>query len=184
MGVPMKRIDLRAIPDTGEHHRVRIDPGDWGSAVEGGGAVTPVGPVDLEADIQRAGRKIILDGHLQGRIQVRCDRCLKPFEREVDSRFRAFLALPKEVGTEAEVELEDEDLEVEFTPEEEIDLLDLAREQLLLEQPMKNLCREDCKGLCAGCGADLNEGACGCASDRGHPAFQKLRALKPKGEQD
>jgi uncharacterized protein len=173
----MKRIDLRTIPETGEHHRYRVELEDWRLVEEEEDPVTPVGPMELEADIQRADRKILLDGRVQGRIRVRCDRCLKPFEREADSRFRAFLMLPRELGAEAEVELGDEDLEVEFTPGEEIDVPELVREQLLLDQPMKNLCKEGCKGLCAGCGADLNEGACDCASDRGHPAFRKLREL-------
>ncbi|MCF8062775.1 MAG: DUF177 domain-containing protein [Deltaproteobacteria bacterium] len=180
----MKRIDLTAIPETGQHYRFRIDPEDWRPVEEEEGAVAPAGPMEFEAEIQRAGRRMILNGHLQGRIRVRCDRCLKRFERDVDTRFRTFLALPKEMGAEAEIELGDEDLEVEFTPEEEIDALDLVREQLLLEQPMKNLCSESCKGLCSSCGADLNEGACSCSSDQGHPAFRKLEALKIKGEQD
>lgn len=173
----MKRIDLRTIPDTGGHHRFRIDPEDWRPVEEEGDPVAPVGPMEFEADIQRAGRKIILDGRVQGRIRVRCDRCLKPFERDVDSRFRTFLILPKDVDTEAEIELEDEDLEVAFTPGEEIDVPELLREQLLLDLPMKNLCREGCKGLCARCGVDLNEGTCDCASEHGHPAFRKLREL-------
>ncbi len=180
----MKRIDLRTIPETGEHHRFRIDPEDWRPVEEEEDPVAPVGPMAFEAGIQRAGRKINLDGRVQGRIRVRCDRCLTAFERDVDSRFRTFLILPKDVDTEAEVELEDEDLEVEITPGEEIDVPELLRKQLLLDLPMKSLCREDCKGLCAGCGADLNEGACDCASEPGHPAFRKLQALTLKGEQE
>jgi uncharacterized protein len=180
----VKRIDLRSIPESGEHRRFRIEPEEWRPADEEEEGVAPAGPMEFEAHIQRTGRKILLDGSLHGRVRVRCDRCLELFERDVDSRFRTFLMLPADLGTEDEVELEDEDMEVEFTTGEEIDVLDLVREQLLLEQPMKVLCREGCEGLCARCGADLNEGPCGCVSDRGHPAFRKLQALKDQGEQE
>ena len=180
----MKRIDLRTIPETGQHVHVRFEPGEWQPDEGEDGIVSLAGPLAFEADIQRTGSRFLLNGALQGRVQVRCDRCLETFERDVDARFRTFLALPRGEGREEEVELEEQDLEVDFTTGEEIDLLELVREQVLLELPMKRLCSDDCKGLCPVCGKDLNRGACGCPSETGHPAFQKLKALKPEGEQD
>ena len=53
---------------------------------------------------------------------------------------------------------------------EEIDLSPLLRERLLLALPTLPLCRDDCRGLCARCGADLNAGPCGCAARRGRSA--------------
>ncbi|MFR1639226.1 MAG: YceD family protein [Eggerthellaceae bacterium] len=46
-----------------------------------------------------------------------------------------------------------------------IDLEPLVKAALLLEFPLVPLCDEDCKGLCASCGANLNEGPCECAPD-------------------
>lgn len=180
----MKTIDLETIPETGKHQRFRMEPEEWRPMEETDGVVELAGPLTLEADIQRAGSRILLKGHLQGDVRIRCDRCLDTFDRHVDNRFQTFFSLPKEDGTDEEIELEEEDLDVAFTQGEELDVLGLIREQVLLEQPMKRLCSEACKGLCARCGKNLNEGPCGCTSRSGHPAFQQLETLKNKGEQD
>jgi uncharacterized protein len=59
--------------------------------------------------------------------------------------------------------MEEEDFVViPATGEARYDLFPRVREELILDMPIKLLCREDCKGLCSKCGADLNEGACGC----------------------
>ena len=50
-----------------------------------------------------------------------------------------------------------------FTPFQ-VDLTKAVTDRILLDLPMAFLCREDCKGLCPVCGADLNEGDCGCQS--------------------
>ena len=60
----------------------------------------------------------------------------------------------------------------------ESDLLDITepvRESLLLAVPLQALCREDCRGLCPVCGADRNEGDCGCDTTSVDP---RLAALK------
>ena len=49
-------------------------------------------------------------------------------------------------------------------------------EQVLLELPMKALCRDDCRGLCPTCGADLNAGPCGCREE-GDERLAKLKSL-------
>ena len=46
-----------------------------------------------------------------------------------------------------------------------VDLRPALREQWLLAVPGFALCREDCKGLCLRCGADLNQGPCNCEPD-------------------
>ena len=59
----------------------------------------------------------------------------------------------------------------------ELDLTEAVREQLLLQVPAYVLCREACAGLCPRCGADRNDGECGCAPpDEGSPwaALKKL----------
>ncbi len=59
-----------------------------------------------------------------------------------------------------------------------LDLLDVLREEMWLAWEQHVLCRPDCRGLCAACGHNLNEGACGCARvDEDHP-FAVLRQLK------
>ena len=67
----------------------------------------------------------------------------------------------------------------------EDDLLDLsawARDAIALELPEKILCREDCAGLCAGCGANLNEEACRCGPPAPDPRFEKLAEMRERLE--
>ena len=59
-----------------------------------------------------------------------------------------------------------------------IDLLELAREQIILSLPEKPLCDEECKGLCTSCGADLNEETCTCEPEPADPRMAVLAGLK------
>jgi uncharacterized protein len=69
--------------------------------------------------------------------------------------------------------------EDEFYPivDDTIDLGPLARDAIVLELPMATLCREDCAGLCPQCGADRNEGPCGCLAPR-DPRWANLDVLR------
>ncbi len=61
--------------------------------------------------------------------------------------------------------------------DDELDLAPLARDAIVLELPMAPLCRPDCAGLCPRCGANLNEGACGCVAPR-DPRWANLDVLR------
>ncbi len=56
-------------------------------------------------------------------------------------------------------------------------LAELATADILLELPTSVLCVESCKGLCPVCGANLNEGDCGCDRSQRDPRLDKLREL-------
>ena len=75
-----------------------------------------------------------------------------------------------EMSTEAEREVEDDDLETSYYRDDQIDLNELLREQFYLALPMKPLCREDCKGLCPQCGTNLNTGDVRLRAGVGGPA--------------
>ncbi len=65
--------------------------------------------------------------------------------------------------------------------EGELDTADIISAQVIEVVSGKPLCKESCKGLCHGCGKDLNEGACDCASpDDIDKRFAKLKGLKLK----
>ena len=114
------------------------------------------GPIDdlfVTGSEVPAGAEVEVDVLLEpvGRsIQALCARCLKPVAGSV-------LARVLEV-------FEDEPVDGETYPlsHSRIDLEPLAREAVVLELPEAPLCEEDCRGLCAQCGADLNEAACPC----------------------
>jgi uncharacterized protein len=61
---------------------------------------------------------------------------------------------------------------------DEVDLTDAVREQVLLRVPQYVLCREDCRGLCPKCGADLNAAPCDCAPDEPVSPWSALNKIK------
>ena len=71
----------------------------------------------------------------------------------------------------------EENDELILVENDRLDLKELVLSDLLLNLPMKHLCREDCKGLCPKCGANLNEGECGCNRKPVDPRFAALRDL-------
>ena len=105
--------------------------------------------VDL-SDLEFYGRKPIVRPVLA---QV-CDRCGKEFSREKVVALDMLLA--------DELEQEDSEDEIFLLDGNELDLDELVTTAFVLAMDTKNLCSEDCKGLCAKCGADLNLGPCGC----------------------
>jgi uncharacterized protein len=58
-----------------------------------------------------------------------------------------------------------------------IDLAPLVREYMLLDIPMKPLCRPDCKGLCPVCGQNLNDSTCQHQVDEIDPRLSVLKEL-------
>jgi uncharacterized protein len=129
-------------------------------------------------EIYRAGEKFVLNGELYGGLRVMCDRCLKPYSKDLRTDFKVFLSLPSANDDKSEIELVEEDMEVEFITGEEIDLDEIIREQIYLSLPLKSLCSESCLGLCPNCGTDLNEANCQCFREQGHPGLLKLKNLK------
>jgi uncharacterized protein len=101
-----------------------------------------------------------------------CRRCLKPLSGELRCEVREVYR------QRAEGELPDEDEETYPLVGEQLDLQPLVRDALLLELPIAPLCREDCQGLCSRCGADLNDGPCGCEEIAGDPRWGVLDDLR------
>ncbi len=110
------------------------------------------GPHAEGAVVNTAGA-LTLTGDLTARMTCVCDRCGKTYETEK----RMALSLP------LAADLTDEENPDIFPIEnDEIDLDEILETSFLLDMDAKYLCREDCKGLCPNCGADLNLGPCGC----------------------
>jgi DUF177 domain-containing protein len=135
-------------------------------------------PVELSMDLQRAGRDAFrVAGHARTRIEMACSRCLEPFEIPIDAAFDLRYVPQTENAGEGEREIAEEDLATAFYREGLLDVGELLREQFQLALPMKPLCSEDCRGLCAVCGADQNRAACDCAPRWEDPRLAPLKGL-------
>jgi len=132
-------------------------------------------PVELAFTVHKDKDKFRLVGRAKTVLELPCSRCLEPYRLPVDAPFDLRFLPASDEGKESEREVEEDDLETSFYRDDEIDLNELLREQFYLALPMKPLCRDDCKGLCAQCGTNQNTGTCDCA-----PAWEdpRLAALK------
>jgi uncharacterized protein len=102
-----------------------------------------------------------------------------PVDIEVDLTYVPHPDAAASAGTD-EVELNDEDLTTAYYRDDVLDLADMLREQFYLAMPMRPLCRDTCRGLCAHCGANLNIDTCGCQSEWQDPRLAGLRTLIDK----
>jgi uncharacterized protein len=171
-------IDLQTISEDAEFDEV-LEEGWWQPAPGDDQILGLDGPLRVTVKVSKAADKFLVKGTIRGVIRIRCDRCLEPFPRKVESDFHVYLVAPKEGSEQDEIELLDEDLEVDFVKGNGVDLNDMVREQIYLSLPMTSICRESCRGLCPLCGVNLNETSCTCRKAGGHPAFANLRL---KGE--
>ena len=100
-----------------------------------------------------------------------CARCLVPVSES------KLIVFEKTVVSD-NVELQNEDNDDYIIAKDGyIDVDETLIEQILLELPIKHLCKEDCKGLCPKCGADLNTSTCSCDTSDPDPRFDVLRKL-------
>ena len=144
-----------------------------------------VSPVHLSMDIEKSGKDAYkVTGRAAGRLELECGRCLDPFQVPIDSAFELrYVPQPSDVEDEAEREIGEDDLTTSFYREGTLDVIELLREQFQLALPMKPLCAQACRGLCAHCGANLNRTECGCKLTWEDPRLAPLKGLlKPEKE--
>ena len=109
------------------------------------GAV-PEGDIRYDFKASMAGQDLLVRGTVEVPVRAECARCLADIRRTI--------------------RVEDVCIMVENCPDREVDITPQVCEELLLAMPVRFLCSEECKGLCPGCGADLNREKCRCGSKR------------------
>ena len=151
-----------------------------------------LGPLAVSLDLTNIEGLVAVTGVLEGTIIRECVRCLKGYEDLLAFSVRAaFVPEPKSSPRhpkrvdprKARAEV------VEAEPEEEpddqyqyqgnqLELAPMLREHVILSAPMQPLCNNDCLGLCAQCGKNLNEGPCHCAVEPPIPTFRVVQSMK------
>jgi len=132
----------------------------------------PSTPVHVVGRLSAAGGdRYYFSGHLEGEVASECRRCLTDVTMSVAEDVQLLFV---EADTEG---ADDPDVFVVDPNAYELDLRPALREQWLLAVPAFAECRDDCKGLCPTCGADLNAGACECApaTDSRWETLRKVR---------
>ena len=100
--------------------------------------------------------KALIEGEAELVFDMYCDRCLKPVENKLVLHFS------RNVTSDSEDAFSDEDDERSFMEGDKLVVEDLLNNEIMINWPMKVLCKPDCKGICPKCGKDLNTGDCGC----------------------
>jgi uncharacterized protein len=153
------------------------------------------GTLAVGLDLRAIERTIYVTGVVEGEAVRQCVRCLKNFDDPMAFSLRvAYEREAKAATTIAkrddprkrkavpplEVEVEEPNDDLYYFLGDHLELAPMLREQVILASPMHPLCSEECLGLCAHCGKDLNESPCRCVDEPTGGPFQVLRTIQEK----
>lgn len=138
------------------------------SSVEFAGVFPLKKPVKLIGSVFSRASIVRLSAKLSYTYEAPCDRC------GTDAARDCILNIEKSLAASLEGEESDD---IILIPDMKLDLDELIYTEVVVSLPMKHLCREDCKGICAKCGKNLNEGKCGCPEKEIDPRLSALADL-------
>ena len=167
----MLSFDIRSLTE----HAVTVDdmlsPDDpvWQE-----GDTRPSTPLHVRGRLSAAGPgQFYWHGSIEGDVALECSRCLVDTSAHVADEAHVIFADPGNDDLEG-----DPDVFLLDERSDELDLRPALREQWLLNVPGYALCREDCKGLCPTCGAELNLDTCQCNSTSADSRWDALRKVQ------
>ncbi len=135
------KIDVRQIPETGLALSEEFSSKDLDLDTD---IIKFLNPIKAKAVVSKSYGAVKVLLTLNSLINISCGCCLreekKDFKREIEFNYAVDKSDPM------------------------IDLDSDIREEIILDYPIKPLCKVDCKGLCLKCGANLNEGGCNCGT--------------------
>jgi uncharacterized protein len=142
-----------------------------------------------EVKVTKLRDGVLVQGDVEARVNLECSRCLERFDLAVDAGLEEQFQPTIDVETGAPIRrdaAEESEGIFEIDANHMMDLGEPVRQALLVALPMKPLCREDCKGICPQCGANLNEIDCGHTDEQEDHRWDVLRELDladfPTGE--
>jgi DUF177 domain-containing protein len=151
----IKLTDVLAYDNKVIQTKAKLDMDSFDSRL---GSFDIVEKSDVELTITHPGKKnITIDAKTDLTVLIPCDRCLEPVKTRfhIDVTKDVDLALVEEDRIN---ELDEKDYIIGYN----LDVDKLIYGEILLNWPMKILCKESCEGICNSCGANLNLGECGC----------------------
>ncbi len=115
-------------------------------------------PVKGHVRLTRTPKGVLADADVHGNVDLECGRCLTLYAQPVAFDFSEEFYQTVVVNTGAKLPPPDEEDAFLIDETHKLDLAVAMREYLLLNLPPAPRCKEDCKGLCSICGANLNDG--------------------------
>jgi uncharacterized protein len=159
------KINVFLIPEEGQHF-VFSEGDAWfkGCFKEGETPDFSLDKVDISCLITKTSGTVFVKGSFSASIDICCSRCLENTKLSIGSDF-AYTLIPAKTEISEDQELKAEELEISYYQGDFIDLAPIICEQIILQIPIKALCKEDCRGLCQYCGTNLNVLSCKCKPD-------------------
>jgi uncharacterized protein len=163
----------------------QLAPGtiDLGQELRQSGVLNTTGRAELLEE-HRGGKDLVEDirilGSFSTTVEISCARCVEPVPTKVGGDFDL---LYRPLGVDAgadERSISEAETEIGYYTGDGIQLNDVLREQILLALPVKVVCRENCQGICAGCGRNLNVDRCICEEHPADPRWSALADIKSK----
>ncbi len=133
------KIVIRSIPAKGLELNETLEPSVIGLSADD---IRALSPLLVKGSVSRVGDTVVAHTEVTSHYMMECARCLR----------------------EVAIDREDE-FDFDYRIEEGMESIDLGediRQEVLMRMPLRVLCRQDCKGICLGCGVDLNVEQCKC----------------------
>ena len=173
LGHAMK-LSLLSIPAGGQNFEHRYAPDELDVSAH---AFTLSESAHISGRIKPSGKDFHVTGELKAAVAITCDRCLRDLFIPVHETFKlVYVPADEARSSHGEREVNAQELDFVYLEGDELDVDQLIRDQLELALPTRILCRDNCRGLCAQCGADLNDTTCQCAAPV-DPRWQALADL-------
>jgi uncharacterized protein len=134
-------------------------------------------PVTYELTVRKTGDVVGIKGPIGCTLTLICSKCLEGFVFPVEAFLDIELVPRTLMPSASEVELKGDDLDVEYYEGDEIEVEPFVFEEIMLSIPIKPVCREECRGLCEGCGANRNNEQCRCVETAQSILGEKLKSF-------
>ena len=180
MFISLQELELKTVEFS---EQFAPDTLDLGKELRQSGVLNTEGRAELLEE-HRGGRDVVEDirvlGSFTTTIEVPCARCIEPVPTKVGGDFDL---LYRPLGVDAgqdERSISEAETEIGYYSGEGIQLHDVLREQILLALPLRTVCNEACRGICARCGKNLNVELCACGEEPSDPRWAALADIKNK----
>jgi uncharacterized protein len=144
-------------------------------------AFSPAETFSLAGDLFASGSEIFFRGSLRAEFQIPCGRCLEEFSITMDDPLEAHWRIVSPTGLKGgspDQRIQLEDLDTGVIQEDGVDLWETLLEQVILNLPMRPLCRDSCQGLCPVCGENRNFHPCRCGEKGKNNPFEGLKKMQ------
>lgn len=139
--------------------------------------ITRKEPVELRIRNQE-NAALLIEGIVDVEVMIPCDRCLEDVKTPIHFNIEKKLLMKEAEDAKVEgVSFDDEMEEPDYLIGFELDVEKLVYTEILVNWPMKVLCKDDCEGICKVCGMNLNKGACSCQKTELDPRMAAIQDI-------